>query len=167
MLKFLEEEYQTYSIDNSLSAAEDICYRLVRNILRYADENEIILIRTGLREIIINAIEHGNLQISFNDKSEAMRNGNYYSLLQTRQNSPENIKKKVKISYELNQYSVKYIITDEGLGFSKEEKNAGAGKNNTGFHGRGILMAKNIFDTIKYNKSGNSVTLVKKFNLTK
>ena len=30
-------------------------------------------------------------------------------------------------------------------------------------HGRGIMMAQNIFDSVKYNKTGNSVTLTKNF----
>ena len=162
LLKFLSQESHIYHIDNSLSAAEDMSYRLVRNLPRYMNINDITLIRTGLREIIINAIEHGNLQISSEDKSEAMIKGEYYNLLQHRQNIPEYKDKKVSISYILDETSVKYTITDEGKGFkySADKKNIADDKK---LHGRGIMMAENIFDSVKYNKAGNSVTLMKHF----
>jgi len=162
LLKFLSQESHTYIIDNSLSAAEDMSYRLVRNLPRYMNANEITLIRTGLREIIINAIEHGNLQISSDDKSDAMIKGEYYNLLQHRQNIPEYKNKKVTISYILEETSAKYTITDEGKGFKHEIKKKEIADDKK-LHGRGIMMAQNIFDSVKYNKSGNSVTLTKNF----
>ena len=163
LLKFLSQESHVYNIDNSLSAAEDMSYRLVRNLPRYMNISEITLIRTGLREIIINAIEHGNLQISSEDKSGAMMNGDYYNLLQHRQNIPEYKNKKVTISYILEEGFAKYTITDEGKGFKHEGKKKDIADDKK-LHGRGIMMAQNIFDSVKYNKSGNSVTLIKYFS---
>ena len=42
-------------------------------------------LRTGLEELIINAIEHGNLNISFEEKNTAILNGTFASLLEQRQ----------------------------------------------------------------------------------
>ncbi|MCP4133707.1 MAG: ATP-binding protein, partial [bacterium] len=59
-----------------------------------------------------------------------------------------------------------YTVTDEGNGFIFQpfinSRMADVNKRMES-HGRGIIMAKNIFDAITYNKKGNQVTLEKKF----
>ncbi len=164
LIKYFQSEIQEFDIGNLLTTAEDISQRLTRNIVKYIDPKEASMIRLTLREIIINAIEHGNLSITFDEKSQALQADNYFSLIAERQHNSEYMNRKVHIWYRLAPDMVSYRITDEGSGFdfkkilsiSLDDEVA-----NSLPHGRGIRMAKEVFDRIEYNESGNSVLLEK------
>ncbi|HOT43589.1 MAG TPA: hypothetical protein PLM53_03925 [Spirochaetota bacterium] len=54
--------------------------RLVRNLGKFIEPLAVSDIRIALREAIINAIEHGNLRLSFDVKTKAHREGKYFDL---------------------------------------------------------------------------------------
>lgn len=166
MLKYVEAEKMRLSIGNYLIAAEEICNRLVLNLPKYVDKQTTSAIKLGLREIIINAIEHGNLNISFEEKSKATNDGNYLEFVLSRQKDPNYKDKKVTIEFLLNSNKVMYKIEDEGNGFNYREiiqKIQNTVDEDMLAHGRGLRMAFNIFDEVKFNKKGNQVLLVKHF----
>ena len=159
-------ERQSYIIGNYLGAADDISHRLVRNVVKYFDPKEINLLRIGIREMIINAIEHGNLNISFDEKSNETMSGNYMEFLAARQQEPEHREKKVHIEFSLTPERAMYKITDMGEGFDHAvaiKKVQDKASSEMLAHGRGITMAMNLFDAVMYNKKGNQVLLIKKF----
>lgn len=167
MLKYVEAEKMRLSIGNYLIAAEEICNRLVLNLPKYIDKKTTSAIKLGLREIIINAIEHGNLNISFEEKSQATSNGNYLEFVLSRQKDPQYKDKKVTIEFLLNCNKVMYKIEDEGNGFNYRDiiqKIQNTVDEDMLAHGRGLRMAFNIFDEVKFNKKGNQVLLIKNFS---
>ena len=164
LLNFFISEQQKYAIGNYLITADEITHRITRNLKKYISPAEIRMIQLALREIIINAIEHGNLNISFEEKSAAIMDERYFSLIRERQTSPETRDKKVAIEYSINSEQIVYTITDEGEGFRYDEYLSTANETvNNEFipHGRGLLMTRNIFDEVKFNEKGNTVILVK------
>lgn len=166
LMKYFEYEKQKYSIGNYLITADEITHRVTRNLKKFLEPWEIKMIQIALREIIINAIEHGNLDISFEEKSQALIEDRYFELLRERQFEPQNISKKVTIEYSVSSEKVMYIVADEGAGFNFENYlNEKAGNPNESYlsHGRGIMMTKNAFDEIIYSRKGNHVMLIKKF----
>lgn len=166
LLNSFVSENQKYAIGNFITIAEEMSYRMTRNLSAFIDPKEIGLLRIALFEILINAIEHGNLAISFNEKTEAAMKGNYIEFLARRQNDPRFADKRVKIEYSVNSERVVYIVTDEGGGFDHSSTLADDSEEaNEQFlaHGRGITMTKNIFDRVKYNERGNQVMLIKYF----
>ena len=57
-----------------------------------------------------------------------------------------------------------FRITDEGKGFDHRSMQSGEKErlhDMTSTHGRGIALARSLFDAVRYNETGNSVTLVK------
>ncbi len=166
LIPFIDSEQQNFLINNYIMAAEDVTQRLTRNLKRYLDQKQASLLRIALRELVINAIEHGNLNISFNEKSEAIMNDTYFTLIASRRQDPRYRDRKVLIEYSLSPTKVVYRITDEGEGFchgTLADHNGPDANANLLSHGRGISMAKNIFDSVTYNEKGNQVTLLKKF----
>ncbi|MCP4133955.1 MAG: PAS domain-containing protein [bacterium] len=166
LLKYFVFEKQKFSIGNYLLTAEEITQRITRNLVKYMQPKKVGLLRVGLREIIINAIEHGNLNITFNDKSRALMNNNYFDFIASRRSDPRYGDKQVKIEYSIDSEKVIYTISDEGKGFDHETVlNAKISLKNDEVlaHGRGIMMTKDIFDKIEYNDIGNEVLLVKYF----
>jgi len=70
----------------------------------------------------------------------------------------------VHIEYAIDPEKIAYKITDEGPGFDYHavlNTDPDAVNENMLSHGRGITMAREVFDSIEYNKKGNQVLLVK------
>ncbi len=166
LLKYVESESITYRIDNRLTIADEISYRLTRNLPRFVNESRVNMIRLGLREIIVNSIEHGNLNITYEEKSVAQEERSYQILLRQRQLNPLISKKKVVIGYHLDLAGVVYTVTDEGGGFD-HSKYLGDHLETINEqmlqHGRGIIIAHSVFDEMIYNDKGNQITMVAYF----
>ncbi len=165
LIKYFVTEKQSYAIGNFLIIAEEISHRITRNLLKYLEQRSVDIIRVAVREIIVNAIEHGNLEISYEEKNRTMEKGAFYELFSLRQEDPSLRKRKVKIEYKIDKNRAQYLIEDEGGGFDHQTVLGNINKANMEMraHGRGILMAKNVFDSIKFNKRGNRVLLIKNF----
>lgn len=166
-VKYIDYEKLRLSIENYIIMIDDISSRLTAALERTLDMSETLQIKIGLQETLVNAIEHGNLGISFDEKSKALNEGKYMDLIRERQKDPIYRKRKVTVDYILGENSVKYLITDEGDGFDFEKTMAKIKKKvNSELlpHGRGINMTSVIFDEVKYNSKGNQVLLTKKLN---
>jgi len=162
---FLKYQKRIYTIPNSLKYLIPVTDHLTRDlvILGITDKDTILNIRFGIQEMIINAMEHGNLQISFDEKTKLLQEGiNISTIIENKANQIENMKKRVGIKFILTDKKVTYIIKDQGKGFDAEKfmKKINNPANITLEHGRGILLTKNHFDEFFYNKEGNQVTLV-------
>jgi PAS domain S-box-containing protein len=160
--EYLEEETLSYAIENRLTIAEEVSFRVTRNLQKYLSYSKATLVRLGIREMIVNAIEHGNLGITYEEKSLAQKSQSYQDLLRDRQMSAENKPKKVYVEYRLQKDKILYSIRDEGSGFNYKKYLAmDPVKINKEMlqHGRGILITRSVFDTMKYNETGNVVNL--------
>ncbi len=167
LMKHFISEQQKFMIDNSLVTADEITYRLTRNVAKYLPQKEITMLRVALREVIINAIEHGNLDISFEDKSKALIENRYIHFISERQKDPRCRKRRVTIEYQVDPGRVTYRIADEGAGFDHTTMlNASVESLNEAMsaHGRGLRLCQDFFDTIRFNERGNEVELIKNFS---
>lgn len=164
LLKYFHSERLKFLISNNIVTAEEISNRLVRNLKKYMDQQEIGMLRLGLREMIINAIEHGNLGIGFDEKTQALITGNYLDFIAQRQKDPKYQNTQVVIEYQIGPEAAIFKIADQGEGFNYRKIMSEIDKVNEDFlaHGRGIYMASQIFDKIEFNTKGNQVLLTKK-----
>lgn len=113
---------------------------------------------TGLSELLINAIEHGNLGISYNEKSELIRTNSLVEEIEKRMLLSENINKRVNIQFKKDNNEVVFQITDCGTGFNHEKYLNLDLSDVLDSHGRGIAMAKLLsFSDIQYFGVGNKV----------
>lgn len=161
LIRFLERERITFRIDNYLRNAELISQRLSRDLTRFVDSETLIAVRTCLREMIINAIEHGNLEVSFDDKSKHIQDGNYLNYIEEKRKSPEFKDRTVTIDYLMDHEKIAYRVTDEGSGFDYKNRKEPDESSLSLQHGRGILMTEAVFDKVVYSGRGNVVTLIK------
>jgi PAS domain S-box-containing protein len=166
LTQFLVSERYSYNLNNYLSNADLMSQRLVRNLYRFTDPLTISMIRSSIFEVIINSIEHGNLHLTFEEKTDSLHSGTYFDLVRERQMDPSLKERKVYIDYSLNQDRVIYKISDEGEGYDytsmlkvKPKERTFAGLE----HGRGLFIIKGSFDVVKFNKKGNQILLVKYF----
>jgi len=115
----------------------------------------------GLVELMMNAVEHGNLAIGYDVKTKFLRSYNYQNEINRRLQLPENIDKQATIEFErLKTGAIKFCICDQGQGFDWHEFVDFSPDRLTDMHGRGIAMAGAVsFSTLSYSGSGNIVNV--------
>lgn len=114
---------------------------------------------TGVSELFINAVEHGSLGISYEQKGRLLQDDLLRDEIATRLLQSENRGKKVDVTFEKKDDGYYLNITDPGEGFDWQKYlhvDPGRATHN---HGRGIAMANLMsFDRLIYNEKGNRVT---------
>ena len=71
----------------------------------------------GLRELIVNAIEHGNLEISCDEKSELLREGRWQEEVARRLEMPEYRDRRATVQFRRESRRAIFQVRDEGAGF--------------------------------------------------
>jgi CheY-like chemotaxis protein len=117
----------------------------------------------GLNELIVNGVEHGNLQIGYEEKTKLQENDQWEEEIVRRQISPEHAHKFVEVTFERHPDRIQLTVTDQGLGFDWSDYQEIKPERLLESHGRGIAMAKALsFDHLEYVGSGNRVFCVVK-----
>ena len=125
------------------------------------------IIELGLSELVTNAIEHGNLNITYDEKTAVADTADaMMDLCNTRLLNPEIASRLITVYYEFSPEECKWTIIDEGNGFdvSKVPDPTKQEQRETLFHGRGIMFSRAIFDSVEYKGKGNEVVVTKKRN---
>jgi YesN/AraC family two-component response regulator len=136
---------------------------LMQYVKEFLEDSEKIGIELGLAELITNAVEHGNLNISYLEKSEALENNRFTELIESRLLNPEITKRTVKIDFKQNSDFFQWIISDEGNGFNwLDVQNPLLTEGIEKLHGRGIFISRFQFDEMEYLEKGNVVRILKK-----
>lgn len=115
-------------------------------------------LHVALLELLINAIEHGNCKISYDEKSawlEARRD--IMDLIREKNKDPVIKARKVYFSYTIERDSSRFVIRDEGTGFDWRARIASQ-IDKPGLHGMGVKMANAYVQNMTYNEAGNEVT---------
>jgi serine phosphatase RsbU (regulator of sigma subunit)/ActR/RegA family two-component response regulator len=157
---FLQWEKRHLKISNDIHIIPSVTDFIFSNVDYIF--GEISFMKIGLQEILINAIEHGNLNISYDEKQKLLSSGEYNRALKDKAVSPENSDKFVDIKVFSTPAYLKIIVEDMGEGFDlssiPDPENP---ENFLNEHGKGIMMTLNAFDEVTYNDKGNKVTLLK------
>lgn len=114
----------------------------------------------GLRELIVNAVEHGNLEIDFAHKSELLANGEWQNEIERRlaTNVLGSRFAAVQISRDDNDFEIQ--ITDQGAGFDWQTHLDPDTAPKHMLHGRGMSLALGAgFESIRYYGTGNQVVV--------
>lgn len=115
----------------------------------------------GLFELLENAVEHGNLGITYDDKSLLIDNQTLLQEIDRRLQLDENRNKFVTIDFRTEEYEKVIEITDMGNGFDFEQYLQFCPERLTDSHGRGIMIANSsCFKFMRYSNKGRTVTCV-------
>ena len=121
----------------------------------FPDPERVVL---GISELLTNAVEHGNLCIGYDEKTELNNSGTWEQEVKRRLAMPENVHKKVNITFQRTEHFITLTIKDEGDGFDWREYIDISPERATHNHGRGIAIAKmTSFDRVEYVGNGNEV----------
>ena len=125
------------------------------------DDSELMKLQVGIEEIITNAIEHGCLGITADDKEQAIREHRFAELLKLRMQLPEVSRLRIEVLSELLDDAFQVTVTDPGGGFDWRGRAKVEPDYLATFSGRGILLARLAFDELDFNPRGNQVRLRK------
>lgn len=115
---------------------------------------------TGLSELMVNAIEHGNLGIQYHEKTRLNEEGRWHEEIDRRLKLPENQNKFAELTFQRNEQNITITIKDQGSGFDWNKYLELDPERAFDNHGRGIAMAKMLsFDQLEYQGCGNEVTV--------
>lgn len=120
---------------------------------------------SGYSELLINAVEHGNLGITYAEKSRLLSEDRWLEEVENRLNSPLYSRHKVEVLLDKEPDSLIVTITDQGQGFDWKKYLQFDPARVFDLHGRGIAMSSGLsFDQIAYLGNGNRVVTTVKLH---
>jgi CheY-like chemotaxis protein len=125
------------------------------------DHNSKIRIGVALEEALLNAIYHGNLDLS----SDLRQDGSdrFYRLAQVRRTESPYKDRRVRMYARLDADSATFVIRDEGNGFDVSKlPDPTDPENLLKPSGRGVLMIQLFMDEVRYNERGNEITMIRR-----
>lgn len=125
------------------------------------DEYWYCELELALREALLNALFHGNLELS----SEVCRDSwsNYFQLAECRRFRSPYCERKINVQFWLSQSQVCVTIRDGGRGFKISQiPDPRTASNRLKICGRGITLMSDCMDRVIYNQIGNQVTMIKR-----
>jgi DNA-binding response OmpR family regulator len=118
----------------------------------------------AISEILVNSVEHGNLGISFDEKSNYLLEGVWEEQIEYRSKLNENKEKFVTVEVTKSPSFVEMKVKDCGSGFDWKPFLTLDKERALKANGRGIYLASLEFDNIEYKGIGNEVICTKYLN---
>jgi len=117
-------------------------------------------VAVGIWELLSNAIEHGNLEIDYDEKAKLLESGRFEGELARRLRQAPYADRVARVEFRRATKSIRLRVTDEGPGFDFRrfvEAEVPTDRPN----GRGICIARTLcFDRMTYRGQGNVVEVV-------
>lgn len=150
-------------IDNRIKLVPRIVARMVLETGKAFDKEKRLDIRLGLVEVLMNAIEHGNLGITFEEKSQALKENELEALYKNRLKNSKFADRRVTIEFKPDKDECEWVVTDGGDGFNWQKAIERAKTRDIlELNSRGVVIIQHHFDEVEYLGSGNKIR-VKKF----
>ena len=154
----------TLKVENDVEMIPRVVDLLVFKSGDNLEEEDKLDVKLGLTELLTNAIEHGNLEISREELVVFAEQGEYgkNKVHQNRLSDPTLAQRKVTVNFMANDRVCEWIIADQGKGFDHKTimKEYEQG-NLPQMDSKGIYICKFHFDSLQYAGNGNRVKATK------
>jgi CheY-like chemotaxis protein len=146
--------------DPSLVNALIAGFRTDLLVLGVCDQNGATRTGIALEEALLNAIYHGNLEVS----SDLRLDGDepFHRMARERREQEPYRDRRVHVSARMTRQKATFVIADQGPGFDISQLPDPTDPANLDRpSGRGLLLMRMFMDEVRYNTAGNQITLVK------
>jgi CheY-like chemotaxis protein len=120
----------------------------------------------ALREALLNALFHGNLEISaeqLEQVQDTLIQERDVSLVEERRSLPRYRDRRIFVEMEISPGGARFVVRDEGGGFDVTALPAPADPNAlVSERGRGLVLMRTFMDEVVFNGTGNEVTMIKR-----
>ena len=129
--------------------------------MRIFPENDRLRISIAFEESLLNALYHGNLEVSSDLRDEDQTA--YEDLARRRSLQEPYIDRQLYVDISLTQDAVRFSVRDEGSGFDPQTITDPTDPEYLDRpNGRGMLLMKSFMDELTYSESGRHVMMMKK-----
>ena len=164
VLDCLAETDFRFTLDNDPSLAPPLIGFLEEQAARLLpfDRNERMRVGVALHEALLNAIQHGNLELSSDLRQEGDEKA-FRDLAADRRGRPPYRDRRVRIQARLSRSEAVYVVEDEGSGFDVSALPDPSDPANVGrVGGRGLTLIRTFMDEVRHNERGNHIRLAKR-----
>ena len=163
MLDSIRRHETQYVLDNTLEGLDVLMGHVKEQLkqMRMFTATDILRIGTAVYEAIVNAIEHGNLEL---DSAERDQQGvNYRRMFEQRGQESPYRNRHVYLNVELTRGGATFCVRDEGPGFDTSSLPDPSHSHNLGqTNGRGLFLIQTFMDEVRFSPTGNEITMVKR-----
>lgn len=125
------------------------------------DETGVLQVGVALREAIVNAVIHGNLEVS----STLLEEGGtaFAEAIEARRRELPYSSRRAAVVARYRPDRVDYVVTDEGPGFDpKTLPDPTDVANLERASGRGLMLIRTFMDEVSFNEKGNEIRMMKR-----
>jgi CheY-like chemotaxis protein len=124
------------------------------------DRHAATRVGIALEEALLNAVYHGNLEISSKLKEDGEEP--FHALARVRRSQEPYASRRVRVLSRVTQQQGTFVIADDGPGFDVSSLPDPTDPENLLLpSGRGLLLMRTFMDSVEYNSTGNRVTMTK------
>ncbi|MFK8111300.1 MAG: response regulator [Rubripirellula sp.] len=164
LARFVVEQRIVLELENDEGLVPSVIARLEVPLIELGlfDEGERMQIAMALDESLLNAIVHGNLEVS-SELRQQEDGTEYAETIQHRKNNAPYKDRRVTVDLSATREEAKFVITDEGPGFDASSlRDPTDPENLEKAGGRGLLLINAFMDEVQHNEKGNQITLIKR-----
>ncbi|MER3414744.1 MAG: hypothetical protein C4297_00825 [Gemmataceae bacterium] len=155
------ESYFELENDTSLIAPLIAFLQQALGRMQLGDGTDLIRISVALREALVNAMYHGNLEISSTLLDDNPQE--FYRLVEERRRQEPYASRRVRLRSKESRQEVVYVISDEGPGFDPSSvPDPTDPANLEKSSGRGLLLIRTFMDEVYHNSLGNEITMIRR-----
>ena len=131
-------------------------------MMNLVDKAGLIRVGTALHECLINAMEHGNLELT-SDLRESKHSKAYRSLVDERRQLQPYCDRHVLVTARFSRQEAAFVIRDDGRGFDPLKlPDPRDPANLQKCSGRGLFLIRTFMDEVRFNETGNEITMLKR-----
>jgi len=125
------------------------------------DEANVIRVCIALEEALRNALFHGNLELTSEQREGDVEE--YQRLIDERTRTAPYAGRELTVTVEVTPTCGRFTIRDQGPGFDPAKlPDPTDPENLEKVSGRGLLLMKTFMDEVAFNATGNEVTMIKR-----
>lgn len=131
-------------------------------LMNLVDKSGLIRMGTALHEGIINAMEHGNLELS-SELRESEDPSDYRKIVDERRYQEPYRNRHVLVVARFSRREAVFVIRDDGCGFDPSKlADPRDPANLQKCSGRGLFLIRSFMDEVRFNETGNEITMIKR-----
>jgi len=166
LLSHVEREEIAFSIGNDTTLIPGIISLFQETLvgIGICETADSIRVNMAMEEALLNAIYHGNLEVSSRLRNDPERGDEpYRGEIDRRRRMQPYRDRRVHVLAKFTPAEATFTITDEGTGFDPSSLPDPTDPANIELaSGRGLLLIRTFMDEVRHNVVGNQITMVKR-----
>lgn len=162
-LALLVESSSRFRLGCEVHNHEGVIGHLLAGLVNFGlcDESDTVRLGTALHEALVNAREHGNLELTSDLRERG--DGSYHRLLEERARKEPYCQRSVHVGAHFTRAEATIQIRDEGPGFNYQMiPDPTDPENLARASGRGLFLIQTFMDRVLFNQQGNEITMIKR-----